>query len=60
MSHHYSVRSYVALENTPEEQEKEKENIVKWKQVLEDTPPNIDLDVASQVQPSYSVQNVNM
>ena len=60
MACHYSVRRYAALENTIEEQEKEKDNIVKWKQILEDTPPKLDLDFASQVQPSYSVQNVNM
>ena len=48
------------MENTPEEQEKEKDSIVKWKQILEDTPPNIDLNVASQVQLSYSVQRMNM
>ena len=39
---------------------KGKDKIVKWKHILEDTPPKLDLDFASQVQPSYSVQHVNM
>ena len=42
--------------STVKKKDKEKDNIVKWKQILKDTSPNLDLEFVSQVQPSYSVR----